>query len=176
MERPPRPRTDAVIDRRLLIRAWALLGCVSAVLVTSGFLVVLVRAGWHFGDPTGAGSPLHHAYLQATTITFAGIVSCQIGTAFAARTDRASLFTVGVLSNPMLLWGIGFELLFTAAVVYLPVLQDVFGTAALDPSQLLVIAPFPLIVWGVDELARWAGRHRSGRSATGHARAAEHVL
>ncbi len=161
MSRPPRPRTDAVIDRALLIRAWALLGSVSAVLVTAGFFAVLWRAGWHPGDPTDASSTLHHAYLQATTVTFAGIVACQIGTAFAARTDRASLFTVGVFSNRLLLWGIAAELLFTAAVIYLPLLQGVFGTAALDPQQLAMIAPFPLVVWGVDELVRWARRRRT---------------
>ena len=43
-------------------------------------------------------------------MTFAGLPACQIGTAFAARTDRASLFTIGLWSNPPLLWGIAFEL------------------------------------------------------------------
>lgn len=57
-------------------------------------------------------------------MTFAAIVACQVGTAFAARIDRASLFTVGLRSNPLLLWGIAFELVFTAAVIYLPWLQD----------------------------------------------------
>lgn len=57
-------------------------------------------------------------------MTFAAIVACQVGTAFAARTDRASLFTVGLRSNPLLLWGIAFELVFTAAVIYLPWLHD----------------------------------------------------
>ena len=147
----------------------ALLGCVSAVLVTSGFFVVLQRAGWHLGDPTGPGAPVHHAYRQATTITFAGIVACQIGTAFAARTDRASLFTIGLFSNPLLLWGIAFEVVFTAAVVYLPPLQAVFGTAALGPAQLLLIAPFPFVVWGADEFARWIVRRRARGSAAGRA-------
>ena len=163
MNRPPRPRTAGVIDRALLIRAWLLLGGVSAVLVMGGYLYSLWRAGWHLGDPTGAGTPLHHAYLQATTMTFAGIVACQIGTAFAARTDRASLFTIGLFSNRFLLWGIAFELVFTAAVSYTPPLQHIFGTAALSASQLAIIAPFPVIVWGVDELARWVRRHRARR-------------
>ena len=154
MDRPPRPRSDGVVDRGLLVRAWLLLGTVSAVLVMGGFLFTLWHAGWHPGDPTGAGTPLHDAYLQATTITFAGIVACQIGTAFAARTDRASLFSVGLWSNPLLLWGIAFELAFTAAVIYVPWLQDVFGTAALTPAQLVVILPFPFVVWGADELVR----------------------
>jgi magnesium-transporting ATPase (P-type) len=167
MDRAPRSRTAGVIDRALLVRAWLLLGGVSAVLVMGGYLFTLWRAGWHLGDPTGPGTPLHHAYLQATTITFAGIVACQIGTAFAARTDRAALFTTGVLSNRFLLYGIAFELVFTAAVVYAPPLQDIFGTAALHPAQLAIIAPFPIIVWGVDELARWFQRHHGRRGRTG---------
>jgi magnesium-transporting ATPase (P-type) len=159
MDRPPRPRAAGVIDRPLLLRAWLLLGGVSAVLVMGGYLYTLWRAGWHPGDPTGAGTPLHHAYLQATTVTFAGIVACQIGTAFAARTDRASLFAIGIFSNRFLMWGIAFELVFTAAVIYAPPLQDIFGTAALSPAQLAIIAPFPIIVWGVDELSRLVQRH-----------------
>lgn len=35
--------------------------------------------------PTGLGSPLHHAYLQATTMTFLSLVLAQVGTAIAAR-------------------------------------------------------------------------------------------
>ncbi|WP_041993907.1 cation-transporting P-type ATPase [Streptomyces sp. AcH 505] len=158
MNRPPRSRTAGVIDRPLLVRAWAFLGSISAVLVMGGFFVTLWRAGWHPGDPTGGGAALHHAYLQATTITFVGIVACQIGTAFAARTDHASLFTVGLRSNPLLLWGIAFELVFTATVVYAPPLQHVFGTASVGLSQLAVVVPFPFIVWGADELVRWLRR------------------
>jgi calcium-translocating P-type ATPase len=160
MARPPRPPGTGVIDRGLLLRAWLLLGGISAALVLFGFFVTLRQAGWHPGDPTGPGSPLHHAYLQATTMTFAGIVACQIGTAFAARTERASLLTIGLWSNPLLLWGIAFELVFTAAVVYVPWLQDVFGTTALGASQLLLLAPFPVVVWGVDEAVRAVRRSR----------------
>jgi magnesium-transporting ATPase (P-type) len=166
MSRPPRARSVGVIDRALLVRAWALLGTVSAALVMAGFFYTLWRAGWAPGDPTGTGTALHHAYLQATTITFAGIVACQIGTAFAARTDHAALFTIGLRSNPLLLWGIAFELGFTAAVIYAPPLQHIFGTAALNVTQLAVIAPFPLIVWGADELWRWTRRHHQARPAT----------
>jgi magnesium-transporting ATPase (P-type) len=169
MDRPPRRRGVGVIDRRLLLRAWLLLGGVSAALVMGGYLYTLIRAGWHPGDPTGPGTALHHAYLQATTVTFAGIVACQIGTAFAARTDRASLFTIGVFSNPLLLWGILFELVFTAAVIYAPPLQLVFGTAALSWTQLAIVAPFPIIVWGVDELARGVTRRRHERHSSTHA-------
>ncbi|MEU5825601.1 cation-translocating P-type ATPase C-terminal domain-containing protein [Streptomyces sp. NPDC047803] len=127
----------------------------------AGFFYVLWRAGWQPGDPTGPGSTLHHAYVTATTATFAGIVACQIGTAFAARTDHAPLRAIGVLSNPLLLAGIAFELAFTAALVYAPPLQHLFGTAALPPDVILLLASFPLLVWGTDELRR-ARRRRRG--------------
>ena len=66
--------------------------------------------------PTDAGAPLLHAYLVATTMSFAGITACQVGTAFAARTSRASPREIGVFSNPTLLGGIAFELVFAAAL------------------------------------------------------------
>lgn len=173
MDRPPRSRGTGVIDRALLTRAWLQMGSISAALVMGAFLVTMWRAGWSPGDPTGGGTALHHAYLQATTMSFAGIVACQIGTAFAARTDRESLFTVGLFSNRLLLWGIVFELTFTAALVYLPFLQDIFGTAALGPTQVALLLPFPVIVWGADELIRLRRRRKllavssssSGRTA-----------
>jgi magnesium-transporting ATPase (P-type) len=143
-----------VIQRSLLFRAWVFLGLIEAALVMAGFFYVLLQAGWSPGDDVDAGSPLHDAYLQATTMTFAGIVACQVGTAIAARTERASLRSVGFFTNPLLLWGIVFELLFAAALVYVPFLQDVFGTAALGATELAILASFPLVVWGADELRR----------------------
>ncbi|HET7514933.1 MAG TPA: cation-transporting P-type ATPase [Gaiella sp.] len=162
MERPPRPRSEGVIRRSLLYRAWVFLGLIEAALVLAGFFLVLWRAGWSPGDDTADGSPLHDDYLRATTMTFAGIVACQIGTAVAARTERASLRSVGLLTNPALLWGIAFEVLFCGAIVYVPLLQDVFGTAALGPAELALLATFPLVVWGADEWrrARLRGRER----------------
>ena len=161
MERRPRPRSEGVIRRGMLVRAWLFLGVISAALAMGAFFFVLLRAGWSPGDSVSAGSPLHHAYLEATTITFLAIVVCQIGTALAARTDRASLRSIGVLTNPLLLWGFLFELVFAAAVVYAPPLQAAFSTAALGPVELAVLLPFPFVIWGADELRRLLVRRRS---------------
>ena len=160
MERPPRPRSEGIIRRSMLTRAWLFLGAISAVLVMAGFFYVLLSGGWAWGDDVSSGEPLHDLWLEATTMTFLGIVACQVGTAFAARTERASLAQVGLLSNRLLLWGIAFELAFAAAVIYVPPLQSVFGTAALEVDALLFVLPFPLIVWGADELRRRAHRRR----------------
>jgi calcium-translocating P-type ATPase len=165
MARAPRPRGQNVIDRAMLLRAWGLMGLTSALLTIGLFLFVLYAAGWTTGAPTGIGAPLHHVYPQATTASFAAIVACQVGTAFAARTQHASLHQIGLTTNPLLLGGIAFELLFAAAVIYLPPLQAVFGTAALPGWVLVLLLPMPIIVWGMDETYRlW--RRAGGRRRT----------
>ncbi|WP_034288175.1 cation-translocating P-type ATPase [Amycolatopsis benzoatilytica] len=155
MRRPPRTRGEPVIRGPMLLRAWLFLGVLCAALEMAGFFYVLLGAGWHPGDPVGPGTPLHHAYQQATTMTFFGMVAGQIGTAFAARTEHASLRSIGVFSNPLLLWGIAFELVLAAAIIYFPPLHAVLGTAALTPGMLAFTAPFPVVVWGADEVRRW---------------------
>ena len=83
MDKPPRRRSEGVIRKEMLLRAWIVMGLVSAALVLIGFFTVLLRAGWSPGADVGSGSPLHDGYVTATAMTFAGIVACQIGTAMA---------------------------------------------------------------------------------------------
>ena len=164
MQRPPRRRSEGIIRRSMLLRAWLFLGLIAAALQMGAFFYVLTRAGWSPGDPTGAGTPLHHGYQQATTMTLLSMVVAQIGTAFAARTERASLRSIGVFSNRLLLWGIAFELALTAVFIYVPIFQKLLGTAALPAKYLLIVVPFPFIVWGADELRRWLLRRGKRRA------------
>jgi calcium-translocating P-type ATPase len=163
MRTPPRSRSDRVIDGALLRRAWLVLGGVSALLVLAGFLWVLVRGGWSPGEEVATG--LHD---RATTMSFLGIVACQVGAGFACRTEHASLRSLGVTSNPLLLWGIAFEIAVAAAVVWLPPLQPVFGTAPPELEDVLFLLPFPVIVLGADALYR---RVLARRAASRGARA-----
>jgi calcium-translocating P-type ATPase len=165
MSRPPHPHEQNIVQRSMLVRAWVFLGLIAAALVMGGFFYVLGNAGWHPGDPVGAGHPLHHAYQQAVTMTFLGMVMCQVGTAFAARTDLASLRSVGVFSNRLLLWGIAFELGVTAMIIYLPLFQDLLGTAPPPLDAVLITASFPVIVWGADEIRRLLLRRRIATEA-----------
>jgi magnesium-transporting ATPase (P-type) len=151
----------------MLTRAWLFVGVIEALLVMGGFFFVLLRAGWSPNDPVAPGDALHDTYLLATTMTFAGIVACQVGTAVAARTERAALRSIGVFSNRLLLWGIAFELAFAAAIIYVPALRPIFHTAPLGPAELAFLLPFPFVVWGADELRRWRRRRRAASGEHG---------
>ena len=166
MQRPPRRRTERVINAAMLYRAWLFLGLIEAALVLGGFFYVLWDTGWTASADVSIGAPLHDSYVKATTMTFAGIVACQIGTAFASRTDRASLRSIGVFSNRMLLWGIAFEVVFAAVIIYVPAFQPIFHTAPLGVTELALLATFPPIVWGADEIRRSVLRRREGAHAS----------
>jgi magnesium-transporting ATPase (P-type) len=145
----------------MLVRAWLFLGGMVAALSLGGFFYVLTSAGWSPGDATGPGHPLHHAYLQATTMTFLGLIASQIGSAFAVRTQRASLRSVGAFSNRYLLGAIVAELALAATFVYTPPLQSLLGTAGLPVHDLILLLPYPFVVWGADELRRFLVQRRS---------------
>ena len=155
MNRPPRPRAEGVIRGPMLIRAWLFLGGMVAALSLGGFFYVLTSAGWSPGDATGPGHPLHHAYQQATTMTFLGLIAGQIGSAFAVRTQRASLRSIGPFSNPHLLGAIVAELALAALFIYAPPLQSLLGTAGLPAHDVILLLPYPFVVWGADELRRF---------------------
>lgn len=161
MLRPPRPRRESVIRAPMLARAWLFLGAIVAALQMGGFFYVLLKAGWHPGVPVYGDAPLHHAYQQATTMTFLGMMAGQVGTAFAVRTQRASLRSVGVFTNRYLLAGIAAEILLAALFVYAPPMQTLLGTAPLPASDLLLLPAFPVIVWGADEFMRYLLRKRA---------------
>jgi calcium-translocating P-type ATPase len=165
MQRAPRPRDEGVIRAPMLLRAWLFLGMMVAALAAVGYFYVLLKAGWRPGASVDAGMPLYHPYRQATTMTFLGMIAGQIGTAFAVRTQRASLWSVGVFSNRYLLAGIAAEIALAALFVYLPLFQSILGTEPVRAADLLVLLPFPFIVWGTDELRKYLLRSWRRRSA-----------
>ncbi len=170
MRRPPRRRAENVISKPMLLRAWLFLGVLVSAVSLACYFVTLTASGWRPGDSVAAGTHFHTAYLQATTMTFLAIIAGQIGTAFAVRTQRASLREMGVFSNRYLLFGIAAEIALAAAIVYAPPLQSLLETASPPAQDLALLLPCPLIVWGADRLRRILANRRSGRrSAVAHA-------
>ena len=103
-------------------------------------------------------------YQQATTMTLAAIVFCQIGAVLNCRTDLESVFTVGLFSNRQVLVGIAVELALLSAIIYVPLLQGVFGTTAIGPFDwlYLIVLPIPMVL--LDELRKGLARRRAARS------------
>jgi Ca2+-transporting ATPase len=81
-----------------------------------------------------------------------------MGNALALRSERESIFKIGLLSNKSMLNAVLLTLLLQLAVIYLPFLQSVFKTNALSWPELLICLILSTIVfWGV-ELEKWFKR------------------
>jgi magnesium-transporting ATPase (P-type) len=157
MNRPPRSRRDRLIDWPLA-RRFTFLGLLNAAAAMSSYYFVYLSAGWRPGLEMAASGPL---YERATTMCLAGIVASQIGNAMAIRTDRESIFTVGLFTNRLLLWGIVSEILILLALIYVPFLQGIFGTAPLTTTDLMFLTIFPPMMLLAEELRKAWGRRRS---------------
>jgi potassium/sodium efflux P-type ATPase len=157
MERPPRPRTERLITRAMLGRAYLFFGLIEGALVMAAFLFVLYTGGWTWGTPIAESDPLLRL---ARTVAFVGIVSTQVGTAFACRTERVSTFQMGILSNRWLLVGVTLEIALTMVLVYLPPLQQFFQLEAMPAGLWLLVVPFGPIIFAADELRKWFVRIR----------------
>lgn len=161
MERPPRQRDDHIITRGLLLRSLCFLGLIQASVAMLAFYAAYWISGyggrWLDLPTTG---PL---YLAATTMTLAAIVATQVGNLFAQRSVHRSIFTVGLGGNRLIWLGIAVELVLIVALVYLPALQWLFGTAALPAANwllLLLCAPALLIADELRKLLRRSLRSR----------------
>ena len=163
MDRPPRARTDRLMNQRVLVKAFAWYGLLETVFSMTAYFYVNIGNGWP-GVPLAASGPV---YERATTMTLAAIVFCQIGAVLNCRTDRQSLFTVGLLANRQVLVGIAVEVVLLSALIYVPFLQAVFGTTAIGPFDwlYLIVLPIPMVL--LDELRKTVARRRSRSASQG---------
>jgi magnesium-transporting ATPase (P-type) len=99
-------------------------------------------------------------YARGTTVVMAGIMMGQLGSLFSARSSSRSAFQLSPLRNRWLFPGILALFAIMAAIIYIPFLQPLFGTAPLLPSDwlfLLLLAPAALLL---EELRKVLARRR----------------
>ena len=152
MSRPPRPRGEGVLTRRM----WGGILLVGAV-TAAGTLLVL-DASLPGGLVEGHGDMRH-----AQTMAFTTLVFFSLFTLFNARSDETSAFS-GMFSNGWLWAAVVLALLLQAAVVYTPFLQVAFSTAGLSPGDWLLCAAVGSSVLWLRELSKIVIRARDRRS------------
>jgi magnesium-transporting ATPase (P-type) len=162
MDRPPRSQREPLLTPRLLARALLWYGAIEAVAGMAGYLFLNRLHGWPAAPLAPPGTPV---YALATTMTLACIVAAQVGAVFACRTDRASIRSVGLLTNRLVLLGVAAELALLGLLLYVPLLREVFGTAPLGPRELAFLLFWPPALLLADEARKALLRRRAARAA-----------
>jgi P-type Ca2+ transporter type 2C len=120
MRRRPRPTGESILGAGLWRQAlWV--GLLMAAVVL-GIQAVALEAGWHW-----------------QTMVFTTLALLQLGNALAVRSERLSVFSLGLRTNVPLALAVGGTLLVQLALIYVPALQPIFVTEALGPQELVVV-------------------------------------
>lgn len=151
MERKPFHPNESIFSRGLgwqIIWIGILMGMVSLLM---GYWK------WIGGGPAGlSGADLD--YMR--TMVFTTLTMAQMGNALALRSNRDSIFTIGLLSNKPMIGAVLATFLLQLALIYVPFLQEIFETQPLTLRDLAAALVVSTIVFFVVEIDKWRRRRQ----------------
>jgi len=146
MQRPPYPPRENIFGRgmgRDILWIGLLMGLVS------------LGVGFMYYRMSPSASP---AVWQ--TVTFTTLTLAQMGNALATRSDRDTLFQIGLFSNKAMVGSVLLTFVLQLAVIYVPFLNRAFSTTPLSLRDLLISLGFSVIVFFAVELFKWIRQRR----------------
>ncbi|MCG6874529.1 MAG: calcium-translocating P-type ATPase, PMCA-type [Betaproteobacteria bacterium] len=153
MKRPPRPPAESVFARGVWQQiVWIGLLMAGVTLLAQAWSMDAEKAKWQ-------------------TMAFTVLTLSQMGNVLAIRSDRESLFSLGLFSNRPLLGAVLVTFALQMAVVYIPALNSIFRTVPLDLADLGLCLALSSIVFVAVELQKWFFRMRSASAPDGVVRA-----
>jgi Ca2+-transporting ATPase len=154
MEQKPRSRNEPIINRSMG------LGIVVQTITQTSAVLTAFGLGlyWHIDQALPAGiNPLvgliQHDWRgvdvqTAETMAFLTLSLCELFRAYTVRSERASLFTIGVFSNKYIQYAVGLSIVLLLLVSSVPFLQPIFNTHFLALNEWLIViglALFPAV-------------------------------
>lgn len=143
MSRPPRHPKESIFAHGLGAHAiWVglLMGC-----------IVLFVQAWSIR--TG------HAHWQ--TMVFTVLCLTQLGHVLAIRSERESLFKIGLFSNKYLMGAVVFTSILQMATIYVPFLNPLFKTEPLTFNELVFTLALSSVVFFAVEIEKMIKRRKS---------------
>jgi Ca2+-transporting ATPase len=168
MERPPRPKDEPIIHGPM--RLGILIQSITQPLaVFTAFIIGLL---WHLQTALPEGVNPLLGLLQynwraegvdvqtAETMAFVTLSLCELLRAFTVRSERLSIFQIGLFSNRYLLGAVLLSVALLLAVVFIPALQPIFNTHALSWTEWQIVIALALMPAVSEEITKWFLRRR----------------
>jgi Ca2+-transporting ATPase len=151
MQRKPRPTNEAIINKSMgsgiviqtITQTSAVLGAFSLGLL------------WHLQQNLPAGANVITYLLKydwrgvdvqtAETMAFVTLSLCELFRAYTVRSERLSIFTIGVFSNRYMQYAVGFSILLLLLVTGVPFLQPIFNTHFMSLREWSIVVGLALI-------------------------------
>jgi len=145
MRRPPHPPDESIFARGLGKDViW--IGAVLAILSLAGGYLF-----WRGGSENWQ------------TVLFTTLTLAQMGNVMALRSERESVFKLGLFSNRYMIAAVLLTIALQMVVIYVPFMQNVFETRPLNSAELAVSFGLGLVLFFAVEFVKWL--RRRGQSA-----------
>ena len=139
MKQPPRRPDDRLLDGGRLVTIGA-----------QGFMLGAISLGAFAYSLYG----LHREVEQARTVAFTVMVVAQLVHAFNCRSERLSLFQLGVGTNRTLVWAFLLSLFVQVAILTVPAAAPVFKIAPLPIEDWVIMGAMGFLPFFIMELMK----------------------
>ena len=172
MDRKPRPPTEPIINRTMRT------GIVIQTIAQTGVVLTAFLVGlfWHLGVgvtiPAGTNPILYLLQYDwrgvdvqtAETMAFVTLSLCELFRAYTVRSEKVSIFKLGVFSNKFMQYAVALSVFLMLLVVSVSFLQPIFNTHTPDLREWGVILGLALVPAVAEEIykayLRWSDRRR----------------
>ena len=173
MEHPPRPKSESIINSSMRLGMF-IQTITQTTAVFGAFVLGLLwhlEAGAHVPEGT---NPLiyllQHDWSNvkvdtAETMAFVTLSLCELFRAYTVRSERASLFRLGVFSNKFMQYAVGMSVFLLLVVVNVPFLHGIFNTSFLAVKEWLVVLGLALIPAISEEITKYFLRVKDRKAA-----------
>jgi magnesium-transporting ATPase (P-type) len=155
------PISGRLLDRRVAVRAFGLLGPVEAIAEMAAFFAVFLAAGWRPGE-----SFPDSALAAASGAAFATVVLAQTANAFACRSTTRPAWQLPWMGNKLLIGAVATALFIAAGFLFIPAVAELLGQ---EPPPgvgwAIALASIPLLI-AVDAVHKWLRRARDPKAVS----------
>jgi Ca2+-transporting ATPase len=103
------------------------------------------------------------------TMAFATLAISELFRAYTARSERYSLFSLGVFTNKWMQYAVLTSLIILLAIIYVPFLDPIFATTFLTVRDWVTMLPLILLPAVADEVNKWVLRRVAAREPAARA-------
>lgn len=171
MKRKPRPTDEPIMNRAMAH------GIIIQTITQTAATLTAFGLGlyWHLQE-TGLIMPGVNPILTilrqdwrgidvqvAETMAFITLSLCELFRAYTVRSERISIFRIGVFSNPYMQQAVGLSIFLILLVTSIPFLQPIFNTHFLRPVEWLIVLGLALIPATAEEITKAFLRWKSAK-------------
>lgn len=145
MSRPPRSPKENIFA-----------GGMATHILWVGFLMGAVTLGMEAWS-------IHYNNTHWQTMAFTVLCLSQMGHVMAIRSERESLFTIGIFSNKPMLGALFLTVILQMMIIYTPFLNTIFRTHPLTLYELIITLAVSSIVFCAVEIEKYIKRNRNDK-------------